>query len=426
MRSHGLAVARVWLRHHLLVLALLTVLVATLVGVRPALALTQLPDTTWKLRGKVYALTEGVTAGTHYVYAGGKFARASEQDGSHPFPLHSVTRFTLDGVADETFPAPNVSKDQAGTLRAYVYALALSADGSVLYIGGKFAYVNGVAQANLAAVSTADGQLIPGFDPIVPGNVNTILPEAGGSRIFVGGAFRSVDSVNHARLVALDGTTGEVDPTWTPSAGSVVRAMQYSADGGTMFVTGHFTTMNGQPRQSIARLNLDGTLNDWIPEPGFIPTPMNCWDVTSSLTAVYVGCGAGPNFDAAFSLTTGTVGEKIWKHGTPGNVEGVALTPDGTGLIVGGHFGTNFGTNPICGGTMELHGLSTQDVSNGDFDCWAPHIYPDHGNAKGVWTVMVDSEGHVWGGGWFTKICFPDDTLPENCVPQQGIARFTL
>jgi Domain of unknown function (DUF5122) beta-propeller len=425
MRHNDLVTAGVPSRHRVLVLASVVSIVAALIGVRPALGLTQLPDTTWKVRGKVFALAEGSVGGTPYVYIGGKFERASEQDGGHPYAAASLTRFTLDGVGDPSF-LPNVSQDEAGTINATVLALALSADGSVLYLGGKFSYVNGVAHKNLAAVSTADGSVLPGFDPVVGSTVNTILPEAGGSRVFIGGAFKNVNSLTTPRLAALDATTGAADPTWTPAADSTVRSLRYAADGATMFVTGHFTTMNGQPRQSVARLNPDGTLNAWVPQAGFIPTPMNCWDVTASLTVVYLGCGAGPNFDIAFSLTSGTVGTKLWKHGTPGNVEAVALTPDGTGLVAGGHFGTNFGTNTICGGTMELHGISVQDVATGEFGCWAPHIYPDHSNAKGVWTVLVDSQGHVWSGGWFTKVCFPDESLPANCVPQQGVARYTL
>jgi hypothetical protein len=425
MRHHNLVAAGVRSRHRVLVLASVVSIVAALIGVRPALGLTQLPDTTWKVRGKVFALAEGAAGGTSYVYVGGKFARVSEQDGGHPYDVGSVARLTLDGVGDPSF-APVVSKDQAGLDNATVFALALSADGSVLYLGGKFSYVNGVAHKNLAAVSTADGQLIPGFDPVVGSTVNTILPEAGGSRVFIGGAFKNVDSLPVTRLAALDATTGIPDPLWTPTADSTVRTLAYSADGGTIFVSGHFATINAQPRQSVARLNPDGSLFDWQAQPGIIPTPMTCWDVTSSPSAVYLGCGAGPNFSAAFSLTTGAIGTKIWKHGTPGNVEGVALSPDGTGLFVGGHFGTNHTTDPICGDTMELHGLSEQSAADGEFQCWAPHLYPDHDNAKGAWTVLVDSQGHLWAGGWFTDVCFPDNTLPENCVPQQGIARFTI
>jgi hypothetical protein len=412
--QHHLATAvRARFRHGI-VLVCLASLVATIAGVQPAVALTQLPDTTYKLRGKVFALAEAVTDGTPYIYIGGKFSRASEQDGGHPYDVSAVARFTLDGIGDPSFH-PIVSKDQAGTLPASVFAVAVSADGSVLYLGGKFSYVNG-----------EDGQLIPGFNPVVGSNVNTILPEAGGTRIFIGGSFNNVDSVTVTRLAALDAATGVPDATWTPSADSTVRTLVYATDAASIFVSGHFATINGQPRQSIARLNPDGTLNDWQAQPGIIPTPMTCWDVTSSATAVYLGCGAGPNFSAAFSLISGTIGTKIWKKGTPGNVEGVALTPDGTGLLVGGHFGTNHTTDPICGGTMELHGLSEESVTDGEFQCWAPHLYPDQNNAKGAWTLLVDSQGHVWAGGWFTEICFPDDTLPENCVPQQSIARFTI
>jgi hypothetical protein len=413
------------MRRRALALASAASVLVAMAGIRPAAALTQLPDTTDKIRGKVYALTEGVTAGTPYLYVGGKFSRVSEQDGQHPYDVAAVARMTLDGIGDPTF-APLVSKDQAGTMPASVYAVALSADGSVLYVGGKFSYVNGIPHKNLAAISTADGSLVPGFEPVVGSTVNTILPEAGGTRLFIGGAFKNIDSLTVTRLAAVDAATGVPDPTWTPAADSTVRTLTYAADGATIFAVGHFTTIDAQPRQSVARLNLDGTLNDWQPEAGVIPTPMTCWDDVPSATVLYLGCGAGPNFAAAFSLTSGTIGTKIWRRGTPGNVEGVALTPDGTGLLISGHFGTNHTTDVICGGTMSVHGLAELSVVDGSYQCWAPHLYPDHDNAKGAWTVIVDSLGHAWAGGWFTQICFPDSSLPENCVPQQGVARFTI
>ena len=344
---------------------------------------------------------------------GGKFARVSEQDGGHPYDVGSVARLTLDGVGDPSF-APVVSKDQAGLDNATVFALALSADGSVLYLGGKFSYVNGVAHKNLAAVSTADGRLVPGFDPVVGSTVNTILPEAGGSRIFIGGAFKNVDSLPVTRLAALDAATGLPDPLWTPTADSTVRTLAYAADGGTIFVSGHFATVNGQPRQSVARLNPDGSLVDWQAQPGIIPTPMTCWDVTSSLSAVYLGCGAGPNFSAAFSLTTGSHRHEDLEARHPGNVEGVALSPDGTGLFVGGHFGTNHTTDPICGDTMELHGLSEQSTTDGEFQCWAPHLYPDHDNAKGAWTVLVDSQGHLGRAAGSRRSVSPTTHCPRT------------
>ena len=40
-------------------------------------------------------------------------------------------------------------------------ALAVSADGSTLYIGGKFDAVNGVTAKNFAAVSTSTGAVTP-------------------------------------------------------------------------------------------------------------------------------------------------------------------------------------------------------------------------------------------------------------------------
>ena len=45
----------------------------------------------YDVRGKVFALTE--TSDHATIYVGGKFSRASLQDGSHPYFPSSLTRF---------------------------------------------------------------------------------------------------------------------------------------------------------------------------------------------------------------------------------------------------------------------------------------------------------------------------------------------
>ena len=50
---------------------------------------------------------------------------------------------------------------------------------------------------------------------------------------------------------------GTLDPDSALVADNVVRKMRFSSDRQTIFVAGHFTTIDGQCRQSVARLNVD-------------------------------------------------------------------------------------------------------------------------------------------------------------------------
>jgi len=427
---------------------ILSILAVALVGglialaAAPALALGLVPDTGVDVvRGKVFSLVE--TSDHSTIYIGGKFSRVSDQAGSSAsiYNPASITRFNEStGLGDPTWTPGVYTANQAdfGT----VNGMALSPDGSTLYVVGKFALAcpSPVGSAcetrkNLAAFDTTTGALLP-LSENIANSVNTVLLGSSGgvvTKIYLGGPFKRLNGKPVGGLAALN-PDGSVDPSWNPVADNTVRTLVYSADGSQIFVGGSFTsiTQGGTtyPRQSVARLNLDGTVDGWSIPGGVLPTPMTAWSLTPSPdgTILYGGFGAGPNFAAAFSLADGT---QIWKKSTPGNVEGTALSPDGTGLFISGHFGTAHKTQPACTGES-VHGLAELDLLTAPkikYVCWAPHMFPDSGNFTGGWTIVVNST-YLWVGGLFDRICTPDGIT--QCVPAPGgtgtmnIARFTL
>lgn len=378
-----------------------------------ALALTDSPDAPWGVRGKVYALVQS----GNDLYIGGKFSRLKADDSSIVYQVNSLARLdATTGIGDGTFaPAVTEGGDQ-GTVKA----LALSPDGTTLYLGGKFDAVDGLPFKNLAAIKVATGQPIATFDPAM-NQVNTILVAPLTGEVYVGGSFRRVDGKPHLNLAAF-APDGTLDPLWTPSADDTVRKLAFDPDGQSMFVAGHFTTIDGQPEQSVARLNLDGTLNAWAVPSGTIVGPMTAWDLTTNLagTRLYVGFGEKANYVAAFALDDGPIGQKLWLHHTPGNTESVALSPDETYLFIGGHFGTAHRTTQ-CGGN--LHGLARVNAVTGKLDCgWLPHLFPDLGNYTGSHSLLVVGST-LWDSGFFTSICSQDMTI---CVKQQSLARFEI
>src|SRR5207249_7550065 len=118
------------LSHKRLFATLTVFVVGGLVGlVAPsAYALSMTPDTSpWVVRGKVFALTETADHGT--IYIGGKFSRASTQDGDGPpyFPF-SVTRFDeATGVGDPNFTP--VITDSTGVEPGIINSMELTPDG---------------------------------------------------------------------------------------------------------------------------------------------------------------------------------------------------------------------------------------------------------------------------------------------------------
>jgi hypothetical protein len=387
------------------------------VGIVPAHATAPLPDTTWGVRGKVYALAQGPSG---RVYVGGKFGELLATDGPASQPAQSLAAFAPVTGRPITTWRPSIT---LGALPGTVDALALSPDASVLYVGGKFDAVNGLPVHNFAAISTSTADLVPGFSLPDINVTNAILVSPATGEIYLGGSFRRVNRHLRQNLAALlpDGT---LDSSWTPSADDNVRALRFAADRQTIFVGGHFTTMNGQPRQSVARLNLDGTLNEWAVPSGVVTPPQTAWDIAVQPTRVYVGFGNKQNYYAAFGLDDGSVGDEVWLNHATGNVESVALGPQGSRLFIGGHFGTAHKRVKLCDG-FALHGLASVRVETGEAVCtWLPHLYPDIGNFVGARTLLVDPVNQtVWVGGFFTQVC---DQAGTNCVKQHSLSRYAL
>jgi beta-propeller uncharacterized protein DUF5122 len=388
----------------LVVLAAMGAIAAT---ASPAFALSATADTTWMTSGRVLALAQSGNT----LYVGGKFAQLVSPDGLTKIKVKSLGRYdatTGDGIAGW---GPKITQDgKAGTVRA----LAVSGDGSVLYVGGTFNAVDGVTVKNFAAVSTSDGSLIAGFQRKFPMAVHVI--KVAPSLIYVGGAFTTVDGAAHSRLVALNPATGAIDPTWNPSASDTVRSMAFAPDGTTMFIGGIFTQMDAVSRQSVARVDMtSGALDPWAIPTGVIAPPQTAWAVLPVGNRLYAGFGKGPNYAAAFRLDNGAIGSQVWRFNTVGNDESLAMSNDGTRLFVGGHFGTAVLQQTVCG--QPLHGLMSLNPVNGAAYCdWFPAITPYGSNYTGAW-AMLSTGSKLYVGGLIDAI---------NGVNHVGLARFPL
>jgi len=172
-----------------------------------------------------------------------------------------VARMNADGTPDLTF-------DPGSGPNGSVLAMELQPDGKII-IGGEFTTVDGVVNQGIARLNP-DGSLDTSFNSNLPGNVPyrglppyvqclALQPDG---KIFVGGVFAANGATGVARLMP-DGTVDESFHPWWPGAGGVwpyVHAMALQPDG-RLIVIGEFTQMNGYPRNGVARLNPDGSLD---------------------------------------------------------------------------------------------------------------------------------------------------------------------
>ena len=119
----------------------------------PAFAISTTPSASWMSNGKVYAMARvGPT-----LFIGGAFTTVRERPFEQGGQLYAAGRLAAidltTGAGIKAF-TPDVTLT-GGT--AVVRSLAVSPDGSTLYVGGHFDAINGRSLRNLGAVDIATG-----------------------------------------------------------------------------------------------------------------------------------------------------------------------------------------------------------------------------------------------------------------------------
>ena len=176
------------------------------------------------------------------VYAGGKFTQARPAGaaaGTNQTPRSNLLAYDLaTGVLSTTFKP---------TVNAQVMTVLASPDGKRVYIGGDFTTINGATVYRIAAFDTATGALVSTFKPRFNAQVRGMAISADGTVLYVGGNFTQVNSLSRVQLAAVNTSDGSLR-AWAPVADKKVNDLVVSPDGRTVVVGGQFTTLNGSNR----------------------------------------------------------------------------------------------------------------------------------------------------------------------------------
>ena len=174
---------------------------------------------------------------------------------------------------------------------ASVAAMAVSPDGRRLYIGGRFTWAGGGEARRIAALDLQTGRLDRTFNPPAPDqNVHSIALSPDGSRVFVGGNFLQVGGKKFAGVAAFNASDGSLVEGWSPpvnyggsfvgqagdpteAAQGVVDALVVTGDGRYVMVGGDFLHLGTRPeddknnqKSGLVALNAsDGSLAPWQP-----------------------------------------------------------------------------------------------------------------------------------------------------------------
>jgi len=394
----------------------------------PTVGATALPTT--QIDGVAWA--QVVVGDT--VYVAGKFATArpaGSPAGSNTTPRANLLSYNITTGALGSLNVP---------LNAQGLALAASPDGSRVYVGGDFTTAGGVPYYRIVAISTATGQPIASFRPIMESEVRALAVT--NTAVYAGGTFSSVNGVTRGYIAKMDPANGSLITSWTASADYVVDALAVSPDGARVYAGGRFKNVNGAPHYGLAMLSgstgaaLPFPANNVVRDAG---TQAGITSLVATSDRIYGSgyvYGSGGNLEGSFSADAVT-GALVWLEDCHGDT--YSVMPLGNALYVAGHphMCSNLGgfpeTNPRTfhhtiafskarTGTLTTDGNPAYANFSGQpaptLQTWFPNytVGTYTGQYQAVWSLSGDSRFLVAGGEFPTV----------NGTAQYGLTRYAF
>jgi hypothetical protein len=163
-------------------------------------------------------------------------------------------------VADRS--TGNVSSFDMGITSASPYLNGFEKDGNKRYVGGMFtATLAGITRSNLARYTVSNsGVTLDSWDPTVDQGVFdlAVTPD----RVFIAGIFTTVNGQPKPTMAALEKSSRDLHPGFTmPSMTGSIDGLAYNPFNNQIYIEGQFTAVSGQPRNGLAALSLNGNLN---------------------------------------------------------------------------------------------------------------------------------------------------------------------
>lgn len=342
-----------------------------------------------QLNGQVLAVTVQPDG---KVIVGGDFADASSR-GARRY----VARLNADGSADTAFnPAKDATSIVGAGFNNEVSSVALQADGKII-VGGKFTQIDNETHKGLARLN-ADGSLDHSFAPVPDsgisiGSVSAVAVQADG-KIVIGGQFTTVNNVARQSIARLN-ADGSLDTGFDPGDGAgtfrPVNALAILSDG-KIVIGGSFDAVDGMPHtMNLARLNADGTVDKGFDAGLTSDASVDSVTVQADgkilLTGVFLNVlrlDADGRLDSGFKLGLDV----------DNPIESLALQPDGK-ILLGGSFTTIKGVDSRC-----IARLNTDGSLDADF---VPGTVTG-GLFSVVKALTVQPNGKILLGGDFTDV----------------------
>lgn len=325
----------------------------------------------------------------------------------------NLARLNADGSGDATFDASPAMNTPT--------ALALQSDGKLLVAGPLYRLscdefecyedypasvvrlnANGSRDVSFATATAEYSTQSRDFRALVP------LPDG---RILVGGHFYSINGTNRVGIARLN-ANGTLDPSFNTGAGPdrAVSSIALQPDG-KMLIAGEFSMVDGTNRNSVARLNANGTLDSTF-DAGFVLVQYpDCGPLYS--------CFESTNLTALALQPDGKVLVGVWSRQVQQSLEDgqtqIADQYSVKRLNAGGSSDASFvSSNAIAlvgsilvqpdGKLLVRHGFGSSRIdrlnANGSLD----HSFNSGTESGGVNAVALQANGRILIAGTFTTV----------------------
>ena len=371
------------------------------------------------------------------VYVGGEFTTARPAGaaaGVSTVPRLNLLAYDITtGVLDAGW-APNPN--------AQVKAVAVSPDGTRLYVGGNFTSIAGASKYRIAAFDTATGALVGSFNAGTNSQVRAIA--ATDTTVYVGGIFTEAGGQYRTKLAAFSASTGAVLP-WNPTVddGSV-SALAVSPDGTQVIAGGSFTSFNGSVDNGYGLARIDAVTGASIPYP--VNSLVRNGTINGAITGLtgdgenvygvgYTWGRSGGTLEGVFAADWDT-GELTWVADCHGDSYAVYAAADIVYSASHYHYCGNIRSipqedtwqyqraNAFTKAVTQTVGREHLGYTNWEgnpapeYLSWTPDLDTGTytGQNQGPWAVTGNDDYVVWGGE-FNNV---------NFRRQQGLVRFAV
>jgi uncharacterized delta-60 repeat protein len=274
-----------------------------------------------------------------------------------------------------------------------VYSTICQSDGKVI-VAGSFNVFNGVSVNRIVRLNE-DGSLDNTFLTAVGVNnfvyATAIQPDG---KIIIGGDFTSFNGITKNYVARLN-SDGSLDNSFNINSGANDRVNNITIQpDGKIIIGGYFTAYNGVSRNYIARLNVDGTLDNSF-DPG---TGANNWVYCTSLQPdgkiLLGGDFTGYNLTESYRIvrlnSDGTVDQSFNTGlGANNGIRSIYIQSDGR-ILAGGNF-TSF------------NGMAANYIQRINADGTVDNTFnTGTGANNGIYSMLALADGKVIAVGAFT------------------------